>query len=180
MRLVPRLAVVLTTVLACVGCDQATKSAAQAHLAHGPIVSLLGDTLRLQYAENSGAFLSMGAGLPDAVRHAIFIGGVAVILLVVLVAALLMRRLPASRLFALALICGGGLGNLADRIARDGRVIDFLNVGVGPLRSGIFNVADVALVVGVAMMMLGGDGARRVTPPRDAAPPPASPPTAPG
>ena len=54
----------------------------------------------------------------------------------------------------LALIVAGGLGNLYDRVFEGGAVTDFLNVGVGPLRTGIFNVADVAIVAGVLLMML--------------------------
>lgn len=48
-----------------------------------------------------------------------------------------------------ALIIGGGLSNLIDRIINQGAVIDFMNIGVGSLRTGIFNVADVAIMVGM-------------------------------
>jgi signal peptidase II len=54
------LAVVVTTI----GCDQVSKHAASIHLADGPRQSYLGDSLRLEYSENTGAFLSVGAGLP--------------------------------------------------------------------------------------------------------------------
>ena len=48
---------------------------------------------------------------------------------------------------------GGGFeANLIDRLRFDGLVIDFMNLGVGPLRSGIFNVADVAIVVGALLL----------------------------
>lgn len=55
---------------------------------------------------------------------------------------------------ALALICGGGIGNLIDRVRFDGHVTDFLNLGVGSIRTGIFNVADMALMIGVALFFL--------------------------
>ena len=45
----------------------------------------------------------------------------------------------------LALLLAGALGNLIDRIRWDGLVIDFLNLGIGPLRTGVFNVADMAV-----------------------------------
>ncbi|HEY9518344.1 MAG TPA: signal peptidase II, partial [Gemmatimonadales bacterium] len=54
----------------------------------------------------------------------------------------------------LYLILGAGLSNLWDRLLR-GRVIDFLNVGIGPLRTGIFNLADVALMLGLVLILLG-------------------------
>lgn len=46
------------------------------------------------------------------------------------------------------MIIGGGMGNLIDRLFFNGLVIDFLNIEIGPLRSGIFNVADIAIMVG--------------------------------
>jgi signal peptidase II len=52
----------------------------------------------------------------------------------------------------LMLFVAGGLSNLIDRVAM-GTVIDFLNVGIGSFRTGIFNVADVAIMVGAAMLI---------------------------
>ena len=49
---------------------------------------------------------------------------------------------------AIALIVGGGVSNLIDRLRYGGYVVDFLNVGIGSLRTGIFNVADMAIMVG--------------------------------
>lgn len=49
---------------------------------------------------------------------------------------------------AWSLVLAGGLGNLLDRLIYDGRVIDFMNLGIGSLRTGIFNVADVCITIG--------------------------------
>ncbi len=54
---------------------------------------------------------------------------------------------------AWSLVLSGGLGNLVDRIINDGRVIDFMNIGIGSLRAGIFNVADVYITVGVVVLV---------------------------
>jgi signal peptidase II len=59
-------------------------------------------------------------------------------------------------------VVAGGASNWIDRLAF-GRVVDFMNVGLGPLRTGIFNVADVAIMVGVGLLILGD--ARRRGPP---------------
>src|SRR5574341_1663547 len=72
MRKLPRTILVLLITLTCVGCDQATKFVAKRYLQPDAIISLAGDTLRLQYAENSGAFLSLGSSLPDPWRHLVF------------------------------------------------------------------------------------------------------------
>jgi signal peptidase II len=49
-------------------------------------------------------------------------------------------------------VIGGGASNLIDRVVRDGRVVDFLQIGIGDLRTGIFNVADAAIVLGLACL----------------------------
>jgi signal peptidase II len=49
----------------------------------------------------------------------------------------------------------GGMGNFIDRTTNNGAVVDFLNVGVGSLRTGIFNIADVAIMLGVALFLYG-------------------------
>jgi signal peptidase II len=56
-------------------------------------------------------------------------------------------------LVGLSLFVAGGASNLADRVAR-GSVIDFLNVGLGPLRTGIFNVADMAVLLGLFILAI--------------------------
>jgi signal peptidase II len=54
------------------------------------------------------------------------------------------------------LIIGGGFGNLLDRFLNDGAVIDFMNLGLGWLRTGIFNVADMAITGGVIFLLVFG------------------------
>lgn len=139
--------------LGCVGCDQATKSLARDYLQHHAAVSFLGDTVRLQYAENPGAFLSLGASLPHEWGMTLFTLGGSLLVLAVALYAFLTLKSGWLRMVAVALICAGGIGNIADRIRYGGYVVDFLNVGVGPLRTGIFNVADMALMAGVALLI---------------------------
>ena len=78
-----------------------------------------------------------------------------------MVAAALKFRLSGPALVGLALYFAGGASNLVDRVMR-GSVIDFLNVGVGPLRTGIFNVADMAILLGVGIFVFTKSG--RLTP----------------
>jgi len=138
--------------LATVGCDRVTKHAAVTLLADAQDRSFLADTVRLSYAENTGGFLSLGADLPVERRLVVFtiITGV---LLVSLAAAAIHRRWAGARLLGAALIVGGGASNWIDRVAV-GSVVDFLNVGIGPVRTGVFNVADVAIMLGVVLLML--------------------------
>ena len=139
----------LALALATIGCDRVTKHLAAVKLKSLPRQSFLSDSIRLEYVENSGAFLSLGAQLPETVRTLIFTFGTAVILSAVLILALRQRLSPRVAL-GLTLAWAGGLSNLIDRAAQ-GHVVDFLNVGLGPLRTGIFNLADVAILAGTAL-----------------------------
>jgi signal peptidase II len=143
------------------GCDRVTKHFAVTTLAGMPERSYLGDTVRLDYHENAGGFLSTGAKWHPAVRAAVFQGANAIFLLGTIVMA---ARSKWSRLagVGLVLFVAGGLSNLVDRIAM-GSVIDFLNIGIGPVRTGIFNVADVAIMLGIALLLADRYRARRTT-----------------
>ena len=154
MRSIPRFLVVMLTLCCCVGCDQVSKSAARTMLHSGVTESLFSDSLRLQLTENPGSFLSLGASLPEHLRFTLFTAAVAVILVGLVCAALFARRLSTSRFVALALLAGGGISNLIDRLLYDGRVTDFLNVGIGALRTGIFNLADMAILAGALLLVV--------------------------
>lgn len=148
MDIAKRSLVIFFLLAGCVGCDQATKSVAQSHLSQVETMALLGDTVRLQLAFNSGGFLGLGASLPEFWRRAIFSVCVGILLLGILGYALFSKRITPAGLVATVLIIAGGVSNLADRLAYDGYVVDFINLGVGPLRTGIFNIADVFIVMG--------------------------------
>jgi signal peptidase II len=153
MRNLQRFAVVTLTLLSCVGCDQMSKTSARSLLASGNAQSYLGDSLRLQLVENPGSFLSLGASLPEHFRFALFTAAVAALLLGLVAASLFVRRLEPWRVIALALVAGGGISNLIDRLMYEGRVTDFLNVGIGGVRTGIFNVADMAIMSGALLLL---------------------------
>jgi len=169
MRSIPRFIVVILTLCCCVGCDQVSKSAARSLLHTGVTESLFADSLRLQLTENPGSFLSLGASLPEHLRFSIFTAAVAALLIVLVCVSLFARRLSKARFVALALVAGGGLSNLIDRLIYDGRVTDFLNVGIGSLRTGIFNLADMAILAGALLLVLKTGAASK---------PPPMPPTA--
>ena len=65
------------------------------------------------------------------------------------------REPSLSSLVGLALVFAGGISNFTDRLVHGGQVVDFLNLGLGPLRTGIFNVADVAIVAGTLLLCRG-------------------------
>ena len=137
---------------ATIGCDRVTKHLATESLAGAPTRSFLADTFRLTYAENAGGFLSLGADLAEPIRTTIFTIGTGVILLVLFT--LLWRTGWQSwRTAGLSLFIAGGISNWFDRLV-SGHVVDFLNIGIGWLRTGVFNVADMAVMLGVALLVL--------------------------
>jgi signal peptidase II len=143
---------VLVIVAVCIALDQVTKALAQAYLPPHTI-HLLGGTVRLALSENAGAFLSLGAALPPALRFWIFTVASAAMLVGVVAYAVTSSEIPGDVVIALACVAGGGVGNLIDRITRDGHVIDFLNFGIGNLRTGILNVADIFITFGALYVM---------------------------
>jgi signal peptidase II len=156
--------VLLIAIGATIGCDRVTKHVAATTLSEAPSRSFLADTFRLEYVENTGAFLGLGADWPLTVRTAVF--GVGNGLLLVALAVIAMRgRWPRRALLGVALFVAGGASNLFDRITY-GMVIDFMNVGIGSLRTGIFNVADMAIMLGAGILVLEGYRSDRRTPPK--------------
>jgi len=137
---------------ATIGCDRLTKHIAATTLAGTAGRSFLADMVRLEYVENAGGFLSLGATLSSPVRTALFTIGTGLMLLGLMVAAMRCRW-SGSPLLGLGLFVAGGASNWMDRAAR-GRVVDFISFGIGPVRTGIFNVADVAIMFGIGLLIL--------------------------
>jgi signal peptidase II len=155
MSIAKRLLLILAVALCCAGCDRISKTYAEARLSTAQPLSFLAGSLRLQLAYNEGAFLGLGSSLSRPVRQAIFRIGVACMLVGLLAYAVFFAPSHPWPVCAAGFVFAGGASNLADRFLYDGYVLDFINVGVGSLRTGIFNVADVAIVAGVLMLLVG-------------------------
>ena len=158
-----RLLILLGLLVPSVACDQATKALAVAHLkGQGPI-HVVDGLFKLVYAENPGAFLGLGRSLPDGARSALLIVGVAALLAAISVVVVRTKLAPAL-FWGLPLVVAGGAGNLVDRMVRPGgRVVDFAVLGIGPVHTGVFNVADVYIVAGALLIALGARSTRRAT-----------------
>jgi signal peptidase II len=156
MKMFNRIVLMLLVLVSCVGCDQATKQLVRARLPEAVTYSFFGDVFRLQHMQNHGAFLSLGDTLSGPARFAVFTLAVAAALAAMVVYLIRKRDLAAFDVVAFSLIAGGGIGNLIDRVLYAGGVTDFLNLGIGPVRTGIFNVADIAIMLGAAMLVVRG------------------------
>jgi len=97
--------------------------------------------------------LGIGSSFPENIRFLIFVLFVG-ILLVAAITYALVKPLHNITVLAISLVVGGGISNLIDRLIHNGSVIDFLLIKIGSLESGIFNVADIAITLGICMLLL--------------------------
>lgn len=149
-----RLILLLCISIASIGLDQFSKAVAKAELMGKGRYSFLGDTVRLQYIENRGAFLSLGDSLGPTMGWIFLVVLPVIALGLATVYLFVSKKMNVQSLVGLSLIIGGGAGNLIDRIAYNRSVIDFLNFGIGNvLRTGIMNVADIVLVAGFIVLL---------------------------
>jgi signal peptidase II len=148
MRTANKIFVLVTMLIACIAFDQTTKRLATLALKGQEPLVYLGDTFRLEYAENPGAFLGMGGTLPEWERWALLTVASSVVLVLLTIFVCVRKDLRAGDILGYALILSGGISNMIDRTIA-GVVVDFMNMGFGPLRTGIFNVADVAIMAGL-------------------------------
>jgi signal peptidase II len=128
--------------------DRVTKAWAAHVLAPAGTLPFLGDWLRFTYVRNTGVAFGLGAGkaLPLVAITLVALGLVAAL-------AFSSRSRTWPRSIALGLIVGGAAGNLLDR-ARWGSVIDFVDFGFRQNWFPVFNAADSAITVGVALFAL--------------------------
>jgi signal peptidase II len=141
-------------ILVIVALDRISKLYILGHVSPWDVIPVIPSVFNIVHAENAGAAFSMLAGAPQYVRVILLVG---VSLLVMLVIGVMLWRLPkrASLLTStsLAMVFGGAFGNLWDRIFR-GAVTDFLQVFIGSYEFPSFNVADSAITIGAALMVI--------------------------
>ncbi len=141
------------TSLISIALDQWTKALATKYLLGNEMHSWLNDFFVLTYSINHGAFLGLGSSLPENIRNLIFSGLVGLFLIGFTVYALRDKTMNTWQNLACGLVLSGGFSNLYDRITNNGGVVDFMNMGIGSLRTGIFNVADMAIMAGVFLLV---------------------------
>ena len=136
-----------------ISCDQLTKAMVRKQISPSEQITVIPDHLTLTNIENSGAFLSMGQTWWQPLKSVLFI---VLPTIVLLLGMYYMLRLGGRRpwlTLALGFAIGGGIGNMIDRLLY-GSVTDFVHIRVGPLQTGIFNMADVSIMIGVGVLLL--------------------------
>jgi signal peptidase II len=149
-----RLLVILLLLASTVGCDQASKHLARTQLSQLGSVTMPGGFLEFSLAENPGAFLSLGAALPESLRVLLLTLGVGLGLSYLFMHLMVNPKLNSITFLGLGLVGAGGVSNLLDRVLRHGRVTDFAILKLGSLHTGIFNWADFVVMVGIGVVIV--------------------------
>ena len=152
-RKIARTLFILCLIIMNIGCDQVTKSIVRKKLVPYSTINLLNNHLTITKIENTGAFLSAGNSLSGPLRF--------IILSLLPLGAMILGfiyifskpDLSPVTITGICFIIGGGIGNIFDRIVH-GSVTDFLHIRLGGLQTGIFNMADVSIMTGTALIIL--------------------------
>jgi signal peptidase II len=153
MSKVFRYVLILFVLIANISCDQISKTIVREKMFHQEEISVLSDYFKLIKVENTGAFLSLGNTIPQPFKSLILSFLPLLFLTIAGVYVFTKKTLSLSRVIAISFVIGGGVGNIYDRLVH-GSVTDFLHIDLGIVRTGIFNMADVSIMVGMVMLLI--------------------------
>jgi signal peptidase II len=148
---VPMMLLALVTIPALI-LDQASKLYLSSHLALYQIVPIIPNWFDITFTLNPGAAFSLFVNLPAWFRGGLLVGLSIAAIIVLLTMISKVRELGMNSI-AMALILGGAIGNLIDRLWR-GEVVDFIHVHYYSHSYPVFNLADSAISVGVALILI--------------------------
>ena len=144
---------ILTIVVANIGCDQLSKKIVRRNMKPYETIYLLSNHITVTHVENTGAFLSTGDSLPKVAKNILL----AILPMLALVLGTIFifskQNIPTSMLIGFCFVIGGGIGNVFDRIVY-GSVTDFLHINFGFFQTGIFNLADMSIMLGTAIILV--------------------------
>ncbi len=148
-----KITVILLLVLTNIGCDQVSKKVVRENLKYHDRIEVGTDKLILIKVENDGAMLGLGQNLSPFLKK-ILLQGIPLIFLIGMLAYILFTSgLDKLFIIGLTFIIGGGIGNMIDRVLY-GSVTDFMLIDFGFVRTGIFNAADVSVMIGTGIILL--------------------------
>ena len=156
MKFRPKIvAIAVLIMLINISCDQITKEYAREYYKGQGTIKIVSDIFIIHYAENDGAFLSLGSDMEEpyktlvlTVIPALFLFGFSFFIL------FHNKQLNMLQVVCISTIIGGGISNIFDRILFGGYVTDFLNFGIGGLRTGILNFADMSITFGAIVLIV--------------------------
>ena len=151
---IKRIVLVFTLIILNIGCDQVSKKMVRDDVEFRSTTEIIGEKFILTNVENSGAFLGMGSDLNPTIKMIFLLILPIVVLLLVLHYLVTKKEIDNLTVIGLSFIIGGGIGNMYDRILY-GQVTDFFHIDLGGIfKTGIFNMADVSVMVGMGFILL--------------------------
>ncbi|TYB73954.1 signal peptidase II [Bizionia gelidisalsuginis] len=154
MKNITRTFLILGLIILNIAVDQISKFWIRDSVVPGSESEILGDYLTLHNVENTGAFLGMGSDFSPTLKILLLNVLPVAVLALVLFHIFRDKTLDRKSLVGFSFIIGGGMANIYDRILY-GSVTDFLHIDLGGVfRTGIFNFADVSVMVGMGLLLL--------------------------
>jgi signal peptidase II len=148
-----KILLILLIIIVNIGCDQVSKKIVRQNVKPHEAIHLVSNHVTVTNVENTGAFLSLGTSLPKAVKNILLSLLPFIAVLLGLLYVLTKHDLPNLMLAGFCFIIGGGIGNLFDRMIY-GSVTDFLHIDFGIFQTGIFNMADLSIMIGILIIFL--------------------------
>lgn len=146
-----RVLAIFIVLIANVGCDQLSKNIARTNLGRHESIGLLNDHITIMRVENTGAFLSAGHNLPPTLKL-VLLTILPVFILSIGLLYVLTKNFSRITTLSICFVIGGGIGNIYDRVMR-GSVTDFLHIDFVVFQTGIFNMADVSIMIGMFLIV---------------------------
>ena len=150
-----RTLIIVLLIIFNIALDQISKLWVRANVAAGSNSEIFGNYFTLHNVENEGAFLGLGSDFSPILKIVLLNVLPIVVLTLVLFHIFRDKTLDKYSLIGFCCIIGGGIANLYDRVLY-GQVTDFWHIDLGGVfRTGIFNLADVSVMVGMGLLILG-------------------------
>jgi len=148
-----RILCVLSLVLLNIGCDQISKTVVRRTITLNERIEVFEDNFILTKVENRGAAYSLGSDLAPFLKI-IFLQVLPILVLLFLLRLILIKtNYSKDTIIGFSCIIGGGIGNLFDRIVY-GSVTDFMIMDLWILKTEIFNMADVSIMIGSFIILI--------------------------
>jgi signal peptidase II len=162
-RRLTKLLIGLILIISNISCDQITKKEARENINPYERIEVVNDNFILTKVENTGAALGFGSSFHLTVKFFIF--QLLPILVLVYLCYYLYKREDISKInfVAFTFFIGGGIGNIIDRVLYNS-VTDFMYLELGPIHTGVFNMADVSVTIAATLLIISSIISKRKIP----------------
>jgi signal peptidase II len=150
-----RTLIILVILASNIGCDQVSKHLIRQSVSEYEQISVIKNFVTLMKVENTGAFLSLGSSLPEPFKLILLSILPVVVLTLAFLFVLTQKDLSRLSVVAICFVIGGGVGNIYDRVMH-GSVTDFLHIDFVLFQTGVFNMADVSVMLGMVFVLIDG------------------------